>query len=66
LCADVDDSAADRLGGVEAKRVVLVLLPQIEHPLGVDGSLVDGARYSQVDEFAGWNNSKQGNAVRLQ
>ena len=46
--------------------MVLVLLPQIEHPLGVDGSLVDGARYSQVDEFAGWNNSKQGKAVRLQ
>lgn len=53
LCADVDNSAAYRLGGVEAKCVILVLLPQIEHPLGVDGTLVNGARYGQVDELAG-------------
>jgi len=52
LCADVDDSAADRFGRIEAKRVVLVLLPKIKDPLGIDGSLIDGARYSQVDEFA--------------
>jgi hypothetical protein len=53
LCTDVDDGAADRLGRVEAERVVLILLPQIEHLLSVDGALVDGARYGQVDELAG-------------
>lgn len=53
LCADVDDGAANCLGGVEAKCVILVLLPQIEHPLGVDGTFINGARYGQVDELTG-------------
>uniref|UniRef100_A0A0A9CLX4 Uncharacterized protein n=1 Tax=Arundo donax TaxID=35708 RepID=A0A0A9CLX4_ARUDO len=43
LCYDADDGAADRIGRVVAERVVLVLIPQIEHPLGVDSTIIDGA-----------------------
>lgn len=52
LRADVHDSAADGLGRIEAEGVVLVLLPQVEQLLGVDGALVDRPRHGQVDELA--------------
>lgn len=51
LVADVNHGAANCLGRVEAKSVVLIPLPWIDNPLGVYSPLVNCPRHRNIDKF---------------
>lgn len=49
---DVDNRATDRLGGIDAQRLVLVLLPRVQLLLDIQHAFVDRALDRDVDQLA--------------
>jgi len=52
LCPNINNSTPNRLGWIQAQRMVLVLLPRVQHRLRVDRPLVDRPGCSHIDELA--------------
>lgn len=51
LGANVNHSAANGLGRVEAKSMVLIPFPRIDNPFGVNSPLINCPRHRNIDKF---------------
>jgi len=52
LCANVDNSASNGLGRIEAECVIFISLPWVKNSFLIYCPLINGPRYSYIDQFA--------------